>query len=208
MVQKKTKSKTIYYNQQVIYIGEPKNASGEFKPVDVKNAKELKKFLKGYFRKGFYDDILINGYEPKRIFKDLKRCFKYVKAAGGLVNDEQSRYLFIKRHDIWDLPKGKFDKGERPRECAVREVEEETGLKKPKIVKKLNPTYHIYPQKGSYALKKTWWYHMITNGDQKLKPEIKENITEVVWFDFQKSQEAINQSYRSLKDTLSPFISG
>src|SRR5688572_27778354 len=32
------------------------------------------------------------------------------------------------RYDDWSWPKGKLDPGESPREAAVREVEEETGL--------------------------------------------------------------------------------
>ena len=53
-----------------------------------------------------------------------------IQAAGGLVNNEKDEILMIFRRGKWDLPKGKLDKGETLEECAVREVEEETGLKK------------------------------------------------------------------------------
>ena len=39
----------------------------------------------------------------------------------------------IFRRGKWDLPKGKLDKGEKIEDCAVREVEEETGLKNVKL---------------------------------------------------------------------------
>ena len=36
--------------------------------------------------------------------------------------------LWIFRRGFWDLPKGKLDEGETIQTCAVREVEEETGI--------------------------------------------------------------------------------
>ena len=66
--------------------------------------------------------------------EELKKAFfkKFVQiqAAGGLVENENGEWLLIHRRGKWDLPKGKLEKGEKLDECAVREVEEETGLKK------------------------------------------------------------------------------
>ena len=58
-----------------------------------------------------------------------------VRAAGGIVQrtdpDGESRLLLVHRprYDDWSLPKGKADNGERDEETALREVEEETGLR-------------------------------------------------------------------------------
>jgi len=56
---------------------------------------------------------------------------KPVEAAGGLVRREDGRFLLVHRprYDDWSLPKGKADHGESPEETALREVEEETGLR-------------------------------------------------------------------------------
>jgi 8-oxo-dGTP pyrophosphatase MutT (NUDIX family) len=58
-----------------------------------------------------------------------------VRAAGGIVHrrsaDGEPEVLLVHRprYDDWSLPKGKTDPGERDEETALREVEEETGLR-------------------------------------------------------------------------------
>jgi 8-oxo-dGTP diphosphatase len=53
-----------------------------------------------------------------------------VLAAGGLVlRDGRVAIVHRPRYDDWSLPKGKLDDGESFEEGALREVEEETGLK-------------------------------------------------------------------------------
>jgi len=58
----------------------------------------------------------------------------HVRAAGGVVwrrpGDGPVNILVVHRprYDDWSLPKGKCDAGESDAECALREVQEETGL--------------------------------------------------------------------------------
>ena len=56
-----------------------------------------------------------------------------IRAAGGVVERQGERGLEVllvhrPRYDDWSLPKGKCHPGESDEACAVREVEEETGL--------------------------------------------------------------------------------
>jgi 8-oxo-dGTP diphosphatase len=52
-----------------------------------------------------------------------------VRAAGGLVvRDGEVLLVHRPRYDDWTFPKGKCDEGESDEACALREVEEETGL--------------------------------------------------------------------------------
>jgi 8-oxo-dGTP diphosphatase len=53
-----------------------------------------------------------------------------VRAAGGIVV-RGGRLLLVHRpkYDDWTFPKGKAEPGESDQDCAVREVEEETGLR-------------------------------------------------------------------------------
>ena len=56
-----------------------------------------------------------------------------IRAAGGIVvrsEGSAAAVLLVHRpeYDDWTFPKGKVEPGESDEECAVREVEEETGL--------------------------------------------------------------------------------
>jgi 8-oxo-dGTP diphosphatase len=53
-----------------------------------------------------------------------------VEAAGGVVvRDGRVAVVHRPKYDDWSLPKGKLDPGESSEEAALREVEEETGLR-------------------------------------------------------------------------------
>lgn len=54
-----------------------------------------------------------------------------IHAAGGVVIDTAGRVLVVHRprYDDWSLPKGKLDRGETSEAAALREVEEETGVR-------------------------------------------------------------------------------
>jgi 8-oxo-dGTP diphosphatase len=53
-----------------------------------------------------------------------------VDAAGGVVVKDGSIALVHRpRYDDWTLPKGKLEPGERSEDAALREVEEETGMR-------------------------------------------------------------------------------
>ena len=56
---------------------------------------------------------------------------KHIKAAGGVVVGDDGRVVVIHRprYDDWSLPKGKLEPGETWEQAALREVQEETGLR-------------------------------------------------------------------------------
>lgn len=116
-----------------------------------------------------------------RCWREFKSNFKLVLASGGLVYNERKELLVIFRNGIWDLPKGKVEKGESVKDAAKREVEEETGVE---IIKQSDDisdiVYHVYYFKEKLILKKTTWYKMI-GVSANLTPQIEEGITEVRW---------------------------
>jgi 8-oxo-dGTP diphosphatase len=80
-----------------------------------------------------------------------------VRAAGGLVvRDGEVAVVHRPKYDDWSLPKGKLDPGETWEQAAVREVEEETGIRA-RIVAELAPS-HYRDRKG--RPKTVRWYRM------------------------------------------------
>ena len=128
-----------------------------------------------------YDRVIIYSEDYEKLRTDFDSNYKIIEAAGGLVFNEKEEVLMIFRRDFWDLPKGKIDEGEGKEEAAVREVEEETGLKQITLGKSLGETYHTYRTgKGKRVLKRTYWY-LMNAPDQKLVPQAEEDIEQAKW---------------------------
>lgn len=140
--------------------------------------------------------------DVKACFKAIKRKIRVIEAAGGLVKSELNKYLFIKRNGKWDLPKGKLEENEKRKDAAVREVEEECGIKIKKLGKKLLKTYHVYEIKGKVVLKVSHWYAMEAKSNQKLIPQTEEGITEVKWFSKNDWNIIRSNTYANILDVL------
>jgi len=139
--------------------------------------------------------------------KAFYKKFTLVQAAGGLVENENGDLLMIFRRGKWDLPKGKLDKGETLAECAVREVEEETGLQRIQLLTALPVTYHTYHEGSKYILKESYWYHMKVEGTQHLVPQVGEGIDEVKWVSRENAREYYPESFPSVIDVIEAFLS-
>ncbi len=140
--------------------------------------------------------------DPKKVFKAIKKSLKVIEAAGGFVKNENKNYLFIRRNNLWDLPKGKLEIGEKKKDAAVREVEEECGIKVAVLEKKLTKTYHVYELKGKIVLKISHWYAMGAKANQKLVPQLEEGITDVKWFSKADWSIIKADTYPSILDIL------
>ncbi|MFN8357030.1 MAG: NUDIX hydrolase [Spirosomataceae bacterium] len=127
----------------------------------------------------------------------VKKYYQIIKAAGGVVS-KGDKVLLIYRLKRWDLPKGKLDEGERSKEAAVREIEEETGV----IVErgeKICTTWHTYTHNNSRILKRTKWYQMICKDDSAMVPQEEEDIEDIRWMTRKEVQNALKNSYSSIR---------
>jgi 8-oxo-(d)GTP phosphatase len=134
----------------------------------------------------------------------IKSQYSVVKAAGGIVANEFGQILMMYRLKTWDLPKGKLDKGESSKVAAIREVEEECGVKA-KLDKKICTTFHTYTYKNEAILKQTKWYAMNLIDDSKMKPQIEENIEKLEWMGKEKVKSALINSYSSIRYVLKKY---
>jgi 8-oxo-(d)GTP phosphatase len=128
--------------------------------------------------------------------KHLKDKFKIIKAAGGLIR-KKDKFLMIYRMKKWDLPKGKKEKGEKYRQTAVREIEEEVNVTV-KLGGKVCTTWHTYTMNKRAMLKKTRWYVMDCVDDSKMRPAEAEDIEETRWMSQKEVYHALEHSYKSI----------
>jgi 8-oxo-dGTP pyrophosphatase MutT (NUDIX family) len=142
----------------------------------------------------------IEGNDPLEELKLFFRHFKWIEAAGGIVRNK-NKYLFIYRNEVWDLPKGKIEKKETPRIAAVREIQEECGLKKVNIEISLPTTFHVYYAYGDYWIKKTHWFYCSTH-ESHTQPQLEEGITDIRWFSKDKLDPLKQSTFASLKAVI------
>lgn len=136
------------------------------------------------------------------LFKQFSAIFHNIEAAGGLVENSNNEFLLIKRNGIWDLPKGKTEKGEKIETTAIREVSEECGIKLPVIESPIGSTLHIYTRDGKQFLKRTHWYKMTYTGNEKPTPQQLEDITEAKWISRENIESYMSNTYGSIKQVL------
>lgn len=158
-------------------------------------------WLEGFLQKQEwtnYGKVIVLCKNISNLKKEFFQNFKIIKAGGGLVLNEMGELLLIFRRGKWDLPKGKLDKGERIDECAIREVQEETGLKKVDITKLSNSTYHIYYQQPNWIIKESIWFEMVANSNEQLIPQLEEDITEIKWVSLDQVKNYEQNMYPAL----------
>ena len=133
---------------------------------------------------------------------------KKIIAAGGLVTNDNNELLMIYRRGKWDLPKGKLDEGEEIEDCAVREVQEETGLKEVAIEKFIGTTTHEYfdTYSNQDVIKESHWYAMKAAPGQTLIPQTSEDIEDIEWVREEILDVYLNNSYGNIVDIVKRFL--
>ena len=138
--------------------------------------------------------VSVRNYEGAKLL--LRQRFKVVKAAGGLVR-KKDKFLMIYRMKKWDLPKGKKERGEKFKQTATREVEEECNVTV-KLGKKICTTWHTYTMNNRAIIKKTKWYVMDVVDDTRMRPAFTEDIEETRWMNRKEVYHALEHSYKSI----------
>ena len=191
----------VFYNQKPI----------NFTTVLEKNTKNTPLFFIKYanansITKALKDKTVTEVYlyhsNPDKFEKHFFRTFPFVEAAGGLVQHQDGRFLFIYRNNKWDLPKGKIEKNETLIKAAKREVSEETGVTHLEVKRPLPTTYHIYNANGKFKVKKTYWFFMKSKFNGSLLPQFEEKIKMAVWKGINEIPKLMENAYENIKIIL------
>ncbi len=153
----------------------------------------------------FHAGIILNK-DLDSLKKAFFKHFKLIQAAGGIVQNVNGEILLIFRKGKWDLPKGKLDQGETLKDCAKREVHEETGLDKLKIEKLIDSTYHVYVEFGKHILKESFWFGMESTDTKEPIPQTEEDITEIRWISKEELHKYFSNTFPSIKTLLTKLF--
>lgn len=170
----------------------------------VKNCDDLAEKIMGWLADESVENLYLGDADGDKLALAVKKIFRQAPAAGGVVVID-NQFVAIERHGIPDLPKGHIEKGETPEVAAVREVEEETGIKDLEIIKELPSTWHCYLLDNQWTIKKTSWFLMRTKSGMKNIPQTEEGISKVYLVDKEHIRGFEDRTFASLK-TLVPKI--
>jgi len=197
----------IYFNNKPLFLCdsidaelEPYRHHDDTMLIDEFSTHALKSMVHEMAQQKIHAGILVHP-DLEALKKAFWKKFTVIQAAGGLVLNPAGEILMIFRRGKWDLPKGKLDPGETLEHCALREVNEETGLKGLHSEGFLLTTYHTYHDSGKFFLKESYWYRMKTT-HTALVPQKEEDITQAVWADDKKVDEALTNSFPSIVDVI------
>lgn len=139
--------------------------------------------------------------DVEALLNTFKKEFTLIQAAGGFVYTGE-HLLLIFRRGKWDLPKGKLDEGETLEACAIREIQEETGVTGLILKEPLCITYHTYYQDGVHILKESHWYLIEAQGLQPFSPQTEEDIEQCEWVDFKELSKYMSNTHASIFDVV------
>jgi 8-oxo-dGTP pyrophosphatase MutT (NUDIX family) len=116
-----------------------------------------------------------------------------VRAAGGVLvrpgpEGPEVAVLHRPKYEDWSLPKGKLDGDESFEQAALREVEEETGMRA-ELGPELSPI-HYRDRKGRTKLVR-YWLMRATEGEFRPGPE----VDELRWLDPERAQELLSYEH-------------
>ena len=164
-------------------------------------------------------DLTIEGRKVKR------EIIKHPGAAAMLAFDEKDRIILVRQHRyphgyVLEIPAGTLEKGESPKACALREIQEETGYK----AKRMTHLVTYYPSIGynTEAIQKKSIDAFITNNRSlaiesiKLHKQYQDKISKtrsslehkkqapIAFLDLVYTFEKIAQSWSDISDLVQP----
>ncbi len=118
-------------------------------------------------------------------------------SAGGViyrkVQNQTEILLILDRFGRTTLPKGHLEEGETEKEAALREVEEETGIKAQIIGEPLGVVAYQFEIPGKGSIKKEVTYYLMRAEEGITKAQIEE-IRDAIWYPLERVREVHSES--------------
>lgn len=198
----------VFFNNKCVFLTEnyllDRIRTGEFF-IRYDDFEEIDYLLNLLEKSSLVTTLVIESDDLRTLWSDFRAHFKEIDAAGGLVLNDEKELLLIRRNGLWDLPKGKWEEGESMAECALREVEEECGVRDLILKEHLMESYHTYRIKGFRVLKKTDWFVMKSN-QTSFTPQTEEGIDEIKWVNPKLLDWENHPTYESIKMVIADFL--
>ncbi|MDR0729972.1 MAG: NUDIX domain-containing protein [Prevotellaceae bacterium] len=139
---------------------------------------------------------------PQEALAAIQELFVCLEAAGGMVGNAAGEVLMIFRRNRWDLPKGHREAGESLEATALREVEEECGLRDLQLLRPITDTRHLYCDNGRWCMKCTRWFSMYYGGSAPPIPQAVEEITRAEWISADALPALLSDTYASVREVF------
>ncbi len=115
---------------------------------------------------------------------------EFSKSVGAVVLNSKYQVLLVfqRKNRYWEFPKGKVEAGERELETLKREIYEETGIKRFRMVRGFRRVMHYnFRFKGRTIQRKVVYFLIKTSDDVK----ISEEHSRYVWLSLAKAKKKL-----------------
>lgn len=125
------------------------------------------------------------------------------KSCGAIIfkvqKDSSTKYLLLHYEaGHWDFPKGHQEKNETEKQTALREINEETGIKKIKFIAGFKENINYFYKKGENIVYKDVVFYLLQSTTEKVKLS-KEHIG-YSWLSYDNAYKKI--TYKNSKELL------
>ena len=150
---------------------------------------------------------------PRRAFNPTE-----VSAGGVVVRaaDGGPEVVLVSDGRYWGLPKGNLEAGETPQDAALREVAEETGIRRDtlSVMAELAPSEYVYRRRdtGRLVFKRVHQFLMTAPAGAELSRQESE-IADAAWLGFAEAvrRASFDDTRRALREAeqrLQPGVAG
>jgi bis(5'-nucleosidyl)-tetraphosphatase len=132
------------------------------------------------------------------------------RSAGAIIfkiENKKPYYLLLKgkyKSEYWEFPKGLIEKDEEPKQTALREIKEETGLEDIELIDGYNEKVTYFYRKGKEIVHKEVILLLAKAKNENVK--ISYEHANYKWADFEEARKLLRENLRRALEKAHKFI--